>query len=117
MGRKNGERVRRRELMKRLLLERDREGLTLVELAQRSGIPSGTLAGWVTRLRRESQVVASVESPVGPAGFVEIVPTMGDCDASAAPFEVMLKRERRVVVPATFDESALVRLVRVLEAC
>jgi len=113
----DGERARRRELIKRLLLERDRDGLTLTELSQRSGIPSGTLAGWVTRLRRERQVEAGVESPGRSAGFVEIVPSVGGHTASAAPFEVMLKRERRVVVPPTFDESALVRLVRVLEAC
>jgi hypothetical protein len=32
-------------------------------------------------------------------------------------FEVVLRGERRIVVPPAFDPSALERLVRALEAC
>ena len=119
MGTMDGERAKRHELIRRLLFERDQEGLTLAELSQRSGVPSGTLAGWVTRLRREAQ--AEVKTAVGPRGrspgFVELVPSTVDHEAVAARFEIVLKGERRVVVPQTFDGSALARLVQVLEAC
>lgn len=117
MGTMEGARAKRRELIRRLLSERDREGSTLAELSQQSGIPAGTLAGWVTRLRREGQVEAAVEPPRRSSGFVEFVARASVHDAAAARFEVVVKGERRVVVPPTFDESALVRLVRVLEAC
>jgi len=46
--------MRRRE-MERLLDLREREGRTLRELSERTGIPAGTLGWWSQRLRRESR--------------------------------------------------------------
>lgn len=117
MGTMDDERAKRRELIRRLLFERDRDGLTLAELSVRSGIPTGTLGSWVARLRREGHVESATEPPRRSAGFVELVPSASDHEAPSPGFEVVLKGERRVVVPPAFDESALVRLVRALEAC
>jgi len=117
MGTTSVERAKRHELIRALLSERDREGLTLAELARRSGIPVGTLAGWTTRIRRKRQA-AEVEAPARRSvEFIEVVPRVGTGQHGDARFEVVLRGERRVVVGPTFDEPALVRLVRVLEAC
>lgn len=55
MGRSMTDRARRRAWIRRLLREREREGLTIAELSRRSGEPVGTLASWMARLRREAQ--------------------------------------------------------------
>lgn len=117
MGMTKDARAVRRAQVERLLAERDREGLSLAELARRSGIPQGTLAGWVTRLRRARlKLAASV--PQKSAPFVELLAPVRRSDApSDVRFEVVLRNERRVLVGASFEESALTRLVRVLEAC
>ena len=52
--------------MERHLSRREAEGLTFVELAQRTGIPSGTLSYWNHKLRREA---ADTDGPA----FVELV--------------------------------------------
>jgi len=96
--------------MRRLLARREREGLTLAELARRARIPVGTLAWWSSRLRRQE-----AESSVG---FVELKPEAGvarglggDCR-----LEVVLACDRRVLVPPGFDAIELQRLVRALES-
>ena len=54
--------------MERHLARRKAEGLTLVELAKRTGVPAGTLSYWSHKLRLEA-----VDDD-GPA-FVEVVET------------------------------------------
>ena len=44
---------RGREAMVGLLEEREREGLTMRSLAERSGVPVQTLSYWASKLRRE----------------------------------------------------------------
>ena len=95
--------------MRRLLARREREGLTLAELARRTRIPVGTLAWWSSRLRRERGVE--------PVGFVELKPA---ADGAKVPgreglLEVVLAGGRRVLVPPGFDAGELQRLVRALE--
>lgn len=96
--------------MRRLLVRREREGLTLAELSRRTGIPAGTLGWWSSRLRREASRA--------PAGFVELkpraeTPVRGDRDGK---LEVVLDGGRRLLVPPGFDSGELQRLVRVLES-
>lgn len=117
MGRMETERTRRRSWIKGLLRDREREGLTLAELSRRSGVPAGTLASWMARLRREAQIASAIDTPSLPTGFVELVPGPAEQHAPSALFEVVLKGDRRVVVPPTFDAPTLERIVRALEAC
>lgn len=113
------ERAQQRELIRRLLSGREHDGLALAELSRRSGVPIGTLASWVARLRGEEEVDAANESARPSAGFVELVASehCGVGEVSLPRFEIVLKGQRRVVVPSTFDDGALARLVRVLESC
>jgi hypothetical protein len=99
MGRMMTDRARRRAWIMRLLGEREREGLTLAELSRRSGEPVGTLASWMARLRREAQAGCAEDQPAGPAGFVELVPGPTEHHAPSVRFEVVLRGERRIVVP------------------
>lgn len=65
-------RTNRRREIERLFATRDREGLSLRQLADRSGIPVGTLSWWSHRLRSESGPafcevrVAHEETPATP---------------------------------------------------
>jgi len=56
---------RRREIGRCLAL-REREGLTFRALPERSGIPSGTLAWWAWRARKQQS------SATGSQRFVEV---------------------------------------------
>lgn len=71
---------RRREI-ERLFALRDREGLSLRGLAQRSGIPFGTLSWWSHRLREEARQ-GEREEPA-PA-FSEVRVVDGDLADGAA---------------------------------
>jgi transcriptional regulator with XRE-family HTH domain len=48
-------RSQRRREIERLFALRDREGLSLRELAEHSGIPCGTLSWWSHQLRQETR--------------------------------------------------------------
>ena len=95
--------------MRRLLALREREGLTLAELARRTRVPAGTLAWWSSRLRDERHHDAR------PA-FVEVAAEPQVSEAGAA-LEVVLGNGRRVMVRRGFDEGELRRLVELLESC
>ena len=100
----------RRDRIRRLLDRREREGLTFRELAERSGIPAGTLGSWAWKLRQEA---AAQED----TGFVELVEAEDVPTPARASFEIVLEHGRRILVRAPFDESALARLVALLERC
>lgn len=103
----------RRAAVLSLIAERERTGETWRALAARSGMAYPTLTGWVWRLRREQ---ANPKPGAATCGFVELVPkdrAVSDRDG----FEVVLRGKRRIRVGLSFDEAALVRLVRVLEGC
>ena len=113
------ERAQQRDLIRRLLTEPDHDGTALTELSRRTGVPAATLASWVERLRREDETEPPRASVRESAGFVELVASEQSvvADESLSRFEIVLKGQRRVVIPAEFDDGALVRLVRVLESC
>lgn len=115
MGMTKSARAARRALVEGLLAERAREGLTLSALARRSGIPVGTLAGWAWRLRKSKRVGAS---GVKSAGFVELVAQSAARPSQpGARYEIVVRGGRRLLVEGAIDESELLRLIRVLEAC
>jgi hypothetical protein len=101
------------ELVRGLLAERRTTGQSCASLAERAGIPVGTLAWWA---HRERQVGSASASP-----FVEFRVTE---DARAEPeppaaFAVDVEsgaQVRRITVPVGFDPRELQRLVAALEA-
>ena len=62
-------RMKRRREIERLFALRDRQGLTLRELADRSGIPVGTLSWWSYQLRAEESA-GFTEVRLAPGGAV-----------------------------------------------
>ena len=104
----------RRALVLSLIAERERTGQTWRELAARSGMAYPTLTGWVWRLRRETS--GGNATPSKP-GFVELIAKDRRAREHRTGFDLVLRGRRRVRVGIDFDEQALARLVRVLEAC
>ena len=100
------------------LARREQRGLTFRELSAEVGVPVGTLASWAWKLRRES-----TPGPSGHAAaderFVELVVTPSQATPAPAGsrLEVVLARERRIVVSGPFDAEQLARVVQVLERC
>lgn len=107
--------VERRELVSRLIAEREATGETWRSIAARTGINYATLTGWVWRLRREGEGENVERRTAGRSGFIELVAT--DAAASGDGLELVLRGDRRVRVGSRFDASTLARLVRALEAC
>ena len=101
------------ELIRRVLAEHRATGQSYASLAERTGIPVGTLAWWA---HRERQVGSPATSP-----FVEIRVKE---DARTAPerpsaFAVDVEpgtQMRRITVPAGVDPRELQRLIAALEA-
>jgi hypothetical protein len=110
----------RRDEMRRLLGMREREGLTFRELAERSGVPVGTLAFWAWKLRQEARSSPGSVSRGGGSQFVELVP-VADVERvrvdGGGAIEVVLTNGRRLIVGESFDEERLVRVVKALERC
>ncbi len=103
----------RRAEIRRWLLIRDAEGLTFRELSRRSGIAAGTLGFWSWKLRREGEPEPCAAGSE-PSAFVELV--AGPVE-TAGRIEIVLARDRRLLVDAQFDEAHLVRVIRALEQC
>lgn len=111
--------AQRRELVQRLMAEREATGESWRSVSARTGINYATLTGWAWRLRRERR--ASLAPRPERVEFVELLPR--DAPESArelerdVPIEIVLRGERRLRIGAHFDADALTRLVRALEAC
>ena len=73
------------------------------------GVNAGTLWRWRRELRRAA---AAESAGPGLAKLVEVRPALLGSDDR---FEVRLAGGRSVAVPASFDDHALERLLRVLE--
>jgi len=93
--------------MRALVDELKESGLSLAAFARMKGEPTWRLYEWRRRLKRK---VAASEPAFVPVRIV-------DAPNQPAPLEIELGRQRRILVPSGFDETALRRLVRVLEAC
>ena len=98
---------RRRGEWRGLLTEWTESGESAVEFAGRIGVSAQTLYRWRTALedtpRREAAALAQIVE-------VRTAPPPAD-----DKFEVRLAGGRSVGVPASFDDAALARLMRVLE--
>lgn len=93
----------RRKRIQALLSRRDRLGLTYEELSDECGIPTGTLASWQSKLKREADNAAFTELVVEDApddheGCLEII---GPCG-------------HRVVVTSMVDQKLLERVLSAL---
>jgi transposase-like protein len=103
------QRRRRREEWRRLLAEWDASGESAIGFAGRIGISTQTLYRWRT----------AVEETARRPGVMALAKIV-EVRASASPpddrFELRLVGGRSVAVPKSFDEAALARLMRVVEA-
>lgn len=98
--------MQRRKEMTALLARREREGLSLRELSEETGIPFGTLSWWCWRLRQDAAgrqaADAFVEVEVRPAVRGEVVVRVADIEITA---------------PAGTDVDWLRDLVHALRPC
>ncbi len=100
--------------MRAALAEIRRAGISLFAYARESGIPYQTVVSWRRRVALEDK--SAIPSP--PTRFVEVRRVRKTRSLPvAAAFDVELRNGRRVRVPAVFDESALRRLLSVLDPC
>lgn len=84
-------------------------GMSAVRYCRESGIPLAKYRWWKGELRRRNALA------VLPPLFAEVRPVPW-CGALSPPsIEIALGGERMVRVPSGFDETTLVRVVRVLE--
>ncbi len=98
---------RGRALYKRLLEQRETEGLSFAELSKSSGIPIGTLHRWGRRFR--------CEAGAPPAPFVELV--TGPAARGGQQVEIVLHSGRTLTIPAAGPFEGLADLVVLLERC
>jgi transposase-like protein len=101
------------ELIRELLAEHRTTGRSYAALAERAGIPVGTLAWWAHRERRAGSPAAS---PFVEICMREDAPTQPERPGSFAVDVEPGTQVRRITVPAGFDSRELQRLVAALEA-
>lgn len=85
-------RSQRRREIERLFALRDREGLSLRELAEHSGIPCGTLSWWSHQLRQEA------DTKPGFAAVEVVDPHVDAVDDRAMDAEVVVHHPTGLVV-------------------
>jgi hypothetical protein len=102
-------RRRKREEWPKLLARWEASGESAAEFAARVGVNAMTVCRW----RRELRGAAEQASSAALAKIVEVRPARLRADDR---FEVRLAGGRCVGVPPSFDDAALARLLRVLEA-
>lgn len=102
---------RNRKQMAALLARRERDGLSLRELAAKTGIAAGTLSWWSWRLRQDSQ-----EKPEDRGGFVEVVaePAVRSRGVQVA---IELENGIRLEVDDEVDVERLRKIVGALQTC
>lgn len=97
-------------------------GLTASEFSVAAGIKPQTLMNWAWRLNAEAK---RAKQRALPAGFIEVLTkpqkhspasSVMVPGADAGTLEVVLKNGRILRVPMQFDESAVLRMVTLLEA-
>lgn len=121
-------RASRAEWEKRVRRWRD-SGLSAREFAAETGLSAATLANWRWKLNNQpstddvaaAQDAAALDEVVHEAvRFVELKPAAAARTTTAvsvpAMLELVLHHDVRVRVPSDFDEAALTRLVRAVEA-
>jgi hypothetical protein len=99
----------RREEMAALLARRERDGLSLRQLSEKSGIPFGTLSWWTWRLR---QLTGTEQGSDG--GFVEVVAADQHVDGGVV---VRLDSGLEVAVRPGTDAGWVREIVAALRSC
>jgi transposase-like protein len=100
-------------LIRRLLAEHRATGASYASLAERAGIPVGTLAWWAHRERRAA---SSVASPFVEVRVKEDARTDPERSTAFAVDVEPGSQIRRIMVPTGFDAAELQRLVAALES-
>lgn len=100
---------------RQLIEEQEASGMTVREFAQLRDLSPGTLYWWRSKLgrKRSPRSRSTTEAP-------ELVPvTIRESlvVATGAPFEVRLRDDLCIAVPASFDAAALRRLIEALQPC
>jgi transposase-like protein len=103
------QRRRRAKEWRRLLAEWDESGESAVEFSGRIGVSAQTLYRWRTALEGTARGRDA-------AALAKIVEVRAAQSTSDDRFELRLAGGRSVGEPTSFDEAALARLLRVLEA-
>jgi transposase-like protein len=103
------QRRRRPKEWRRLLAEWDESGESAVGFAGRIGVSAQTLYRWRTALE-------GLPRRADVAALAKIVEVRAARPVPDDRFELRLAGGRSVGVPTSFDEAALARLLRVLEA-
>ena len=94
-------------------------GLSVAEFSEQLGLSQGRLWKWRRRLAQQdakaSKTSLQVASPAllpvsAPTGFVEVTRPI-----AAEPFAVQTRSGRTVIVPSSFDGSALRELLAIVE--
>ena len=85
-------------------------GLRVADFARQIGVNARTLKWWRCRFRAE---VSSRTKAVPPLSFVEV---SAPVTSSRDEFEIVLRSDVRLRVPARFEDAALTRLLDLLEA-
>ena len=102
--------------MAALLARRERDGLSLRELSDESGIPLGTLSWWSWRLRHvaDARAVDSDSGSPNAGGFVELVAAAACHDHDVV---VRLGEDLMLEVRVGTDASWLRYVVAALRSC
>jgi len=106
---------RGREEVEKWCALREREGLSLRALSERSGIPAGTLGWWNHELKKRPKP----RRPRRRRGFVELLLDKNAIERGGMGqgFRVVLRSGHVVEVPQDFDPGSLTRLAEVLQEC
>jgi len=107
---------RRREIGRWLAL-REREGLTFRALAERSGIPSGTLAWWAWRMSREPRPAACAQRFVELSEAADMQPRAEVVAPSTDDIELVIDERVRLRVGRSVEVARVARLVQALLSC
>lgn len=102
---RGSDRAKRRQLIERLLAEREETRESYRVLSERSGIPAATFAWWQRKLREEKGRAVGIE-------LVEVArpwPT-----GSSVALELVLPGGLMVRVPSGFDREALRQVLEVV---
>jgi transposase-like protein len=98
------------------LEEQAASGLSMTEYADRLGVAAATLYQWKRRLSADDEGSAELETPRS-LGLVEVSLESHRSIGREENFVVRLGNGRLVEVPQRFEDSDLIRLLEVLEAC
>jgi transposase-like protein len=106
---------RAREIWVQIIRQFEGSGLTQAEFARQRGIPAGTLAWWIHRLRRDGEEAPPV-LPVRVVGSPAPTAREQDGETEGPTIEVVLGDGLRLRFPAGTPAAVIAELVTQLRA-